>query len=99
MLPHHEIDPDARGIGLFTRFRQKDNVAIELEAEALQHQHRDDIGCQNRLVIFASAPPDIAVFQDCAKRIDRPLFPLYTDNIGVSEDEQRKLSIASSDEL
>ena len=91
VLAHHEVDADASRIGFFARFGEEDHVAIQLDAQALQHQHRDEIGGQHRLVVLAAASPDVAVLHDRAERIHGPLLALHADHVGMGQNQQGPL--------
>ena len=102
VLADHEVDADAGHVGLFTRFGEEDHVAIELHAEALQHQHGHQVRGQHRLVILAAPSPDVAVLHDRAERVDGPLLALHADDIGVGENQQgppRPVALEPRDEV
>jgi hypothetical protein len=59
----------------------------------LQHQHET---CRNAiLVIGRTATPYIAVLAHGAERIDRPLFGLHANRVGVTEDQDGFLASVS----
>ena len=95
MLVDHEIDAHACGIGFLSRFREKDQIAVQHRARALHqneaHQHRDEFV----FIVDCSAAPDVPVLHHGAERIDRPLLFLYGDDVRMRKDQQRPFAAVS----
>ena len=95
MLVDHEIDAHTCGIGFLSRFRQKDQIAVQRRARALHqneaHQHRDEFV----FIVDCSPAPDVPVLHHGAERIDRPLLFLYGDDVRMRKDQQRPFAAVS----
>ena len=96
VLVHHEIDTHAGGVRLFAGFRQKDHVAVQAAAvrfsSSITIRLAVSLACRP-----GAASPDVAVLYDRAERVDRPLFALHSDHVGVRQHQQRPLRSVALD--
>ena len=91
MLVDDVLDADFRR-ALFTRFGEKNDVAIEQHVAALEQQHHHQRCRQIVLVVDGAAPVDVAAIAIGAERRVGPLFGIHVHDIRVSQDEQRTLA-------
>ena len=96
MLLHHEVDARA-GVAFLAGLGEKDQIAVQNGARALRQQHDHQVCRQLVLVVSRAAPPDVAVLEDRAERVHRPLLALDTDHVGVSHEQNRPLAAVAFD--
>ena len=88
MLGHHVIDAYALRVGLFAGFCKEDHIPIQYRPGSLQPEEAHERGCQDGLIIHRATSPDVTIFDDGGKGVDRPFFTLHRHHIGMRQNQE-----------
>ncbi len=92
----HVVDADFRRAFL-PGFGEEDDVAVEFDAVALEHDQQHQPGRDVVLVIERAPAIDPAVFAQSAERFLVPFFRLHADDIRMPHDQDRALGAVAID--
>ena len=90
VLVDHVIDAEL-GSAFLARFGEKNDVAVESDVCALEHEQKHQSRGHVVLVVKRAPAVDVAVAPHRFERLDRPVFALHPDDVGMSHDENRSL--------